>query len=122
MILGIGTDITEIARIRLAVERQGERFLEKILTENEIGYCKKFKDSFPRYAGRFAAKEAILKALGSDLAHIAWHDIEILNNADGKPAATFHGKLRERLMKKIVHLSISHCDTHAVASAIIEDS
>ncbi len=121
MIIGLGTDIIEIARIKKAVERQGERFLQKLLTQRELDYCTLHKDPFPRIAGRFAAKEAILKAVGTGLTgDITWHDIEIQNEPSGKPFVVLHGSLFEILQEMKIHLSISHCREYATAAAIIE--
>ncbi len=120
MIIGIGTDIVEVARIELAIVRQGERFIEKIFTQNEIEYCTRYQRSVLHYAGRFAAKEAILKAAGTGLRPpFTWHDIEIINLPEGQPHAHLHGSFKELLEGLMLHLSISHCDSYAVAFATL---
>ncbi|MBF0485016.1 MAG: holo-ACP synthase [Candidatus Omnitrophica bacterium] len=114
MITGTGVDIVEIPRIRKAVETWGDKFLNKIFTSEEIAYAKKHEVPYPHYAGRFAAKEAVYKALGDK--KITWQDLTIVNDSDGKPLCRLKGK---RLQGKI-HLSISHSKYYAVASAIVE--
>ncbi|HEU4751591.1 MAG TPA: holo-ACP synthase [Armatimonadota bacterium] len=114
MIQGIGTDIVEIERVAQAVANP--RFRERVFTPAERVYC----DDCPsaeRYAGRFAAKEAIAKALGAGL---CWQDVEILPAPNGAPIAHLHGAAAERLAGGVVHVSISHSRTHAVAFAIAE--
>jgi len=117
----IGVDIIEVARIQGAIERQGERFLNRVYTPQEVAYCEargKFK--FESLAGRFAAKEAISKVFGSGIRGISWRDIEILNNAEGKPEVFLHGTaqtLCEKLGIKKIHVSISHIELFAVAAA-----
>jgi holo-[acyl-carrier protein] synthase len=115
-ILGIGTDIIEIRRIKEAIAQHGERFLKKIFTENEIAYCCRYRDASPHFAGRFAAKEAVSKALGTGLdASISWHQIEILNNPQGKPEVHLSLPLKNNLT---FLLSISHCREYATATVI----
>jgi holo-[acyl-carrier protein] synthase len=117
----IGVDIIEVARIQGAIERQGERFLNRVYTEAEVKYCEargKFK--FESLAGRFAAKEAISKVFGSGIRGISWRDIEILNNAEGKPEVFLHGQAKElcaRLKIGKIYVSISHIELFAVAAA-----
>ena len=124
MIKGIGTDIIEIHRIKKATERYSDRFLNRIFTKNEQGYCLSHRDPTPRLAGRFAAKEAILKAIGSGLrTNISWLDIEIINNQEGKPEVYLSEKLKKLLSfdtKSLsIQISISHCHDYATAFAII---
>lgn len=122
MIYGLGTDIIEIKRIFKAIDRHGNRFIEHLFTESEIHYCKKYQDPIPHFAGRFAAKEAILKALGTGLkSPISWHDIEIKNDANGKPQIYLSEKLKKLFPKLAIYLSISHCETYATATAIAEE-
>jgi len=122
MIQGIGTDIIEIERIRKAVERYGHRFLNRIYTHREQEYCLAHRDSAPRLAGRFAAKEAVLKAIGTGLrTEISWLDIEIINNHDGKPEVVLSDHLKELLsfdQNSSIEISISHCHAYATAFAI----
>ena len=114
MILGTGIDIIEIDRIQKAVDRWGDVFLNYVLTPGEIEYAKKFKFPYRHYAGRFAAKEAIFKAMG--LPHLTWHDVTIINDARGKPLCHFNNmEYKHHLL-----ISISHSRDYAVASAIVE--
>lgn len=119
-IFGVGTDIIEIGRIQVAIERHGDRFLERIFTEKERTYCLRYKDSMPRFAGRFAAKEAILKALGTGLhPEITWQEMEIVNDSQGKPEAHLSSRLKKTLGISRIFLSISHCESYATATAIV---
>jgi holo-[acyl-carrier protein] synthase len=114
MILGTGVDIIEIERIQKAVERWGDAFLNYVFTPAEIEHARKFKFPYQHYAGRFAAKEAVFKAMG--IPHLTWHDVTIINDADGKPVCHDNNK-------KFKHrplISISHSRDYAVASAIVE--
>ncbi len=114
MIKGTGIDIVEIPRIRSAVETWGDRFLTRILNPEEISYAKAHAVPYPHYAGRFAAKEAIYKALGDKT--LSWKDITVINAPDGKPVC----RINRSIPGQIVHLSISHSKFYAVASAVIE--
>lgn len=119
-IQGIGTDIIEVERIKDAIERHGERFLDRLFTEKEQKYCLRYKDAMPHFAGRFAAKEAIVKAFGTGLhAEMSWKEIEIVNDSQGKPEVKLSPRLKKSL--KVVHifLSISHCEAYATATAIV---
>lgn len=117
MIQGIGTDIVEVARIRGSIERHGIHFLNRLFTQKEQDYCKKFRDSAIHFAGRFAAKEAVAKALGSGFgSELSWQEIEIENDEKGKPLVHLSGRLEKKCQ---VHLSISHCDSYATATAIL---
>lgn len=119
MILGIGTDLIEIERIEKAFEKHGMPFFEKLFTLKEILYCQKYAQPLPHFAGRFAAKEAVAKALGTGFtALVQWHDFEILNDEAGKPYVTFSPKLQESFPKLEIHLSISHSKHYAVATAL----
>jgi holo-[acyl-carrier protein] synthase len=118
--LGMGTDIIEIDRIRSAITRYGVRFLDRLFTEKEISYCHKYKDSATHFAGRFAAKEAIVKAFGTGIGDAAaWKEIEIINNAKGRPEVEVSARLKHFLPPCEIFLSISHCDAYATATAII---
>jgi holo-[acyl-carrier protein] synthase len=119
MILGIGNDILEIDRVRKAIQAQGNRFLSRILTKKEQEYCQKFKNPFPHIAGRFSAKEAVVKALGSGFGEMAsWLDIEILNNKLGKPEVRLSKGLKKKVKKSIFLVSISHCRTYVTTMAL----
>ena len=114
MILGTGIDIIEIDRIQKAVERWGEDFLKHVFTSVEIENAKKFKFPYRYYAGRFAVKEAIFKAVGNP--DLSWHDATIINDRNGKPVCHFN-KID---FKHHLLISISHSRDYAVASAIVE--
>jgi holo-[acyl-carrier protein] synthase len=117
---GIGTDIIEVRRIKEAVDRHGERFINRIFTKKEQLYCQCYQDPIPRYAGRFAAKEAILKAIGTGIgAEISWKDIEIVNDPHGKPEAYFSSRLKKAFPLTHLFVSISHCEEYATATAIL---
>ena len=121
-LLGIGTDIIECLRIAKMIERHGELFLTRVYTPHEIEYCTARKAATQHYAGRFAAKEAVLKALGTGWTRgIHWRDIEVRNEMGGKPKIALGGAARE-LCEKLgitdVHITISHCRTHATAYAL----
>lgn len=124
MILGLGIDIIEVARIAASHEKFGERFLNRILLPNEIAYCLSHKVPGPFLAARFAAKEAISKAFGTGIgAQLSWQDMEVGRKASGEPFVILHGggqKLLEERGARIVHLSLSHTQAHATAVAILE--
>ena len=115
MILGQGIDIIEVERIAKAIERWGDDFLKHVFTDQEIAYAKKHRFPNQHFAARFAAKEAVLKAIGEN-SEIGWKDIEIINQRNGKPSCIFHDK---NFNQKIL-ISMSHTKKYAVANAIIE--
>ena len=118
-ILGIGNDIIEIERIRESMDTHGQRFLSKLFTTKEQDYCLAHQDPVPHIAGRFAAKEAIAKALGTGFGeHTSWLDMEILADPSGKPVVHFSAKLEAKLQGTAVMVSISHCRSYASAFAI----
>lgn len=121
-IYGIGNDIVEVLRIAHMIERHGELFLNRVFTPREIEYCSSRKAAHQHYAGRWAAKESILKAFGTGWARgIQWRDMEIRNDAAGKPRVALAGgarKMCEQLEIADVIISISHCRCHATALAI----
>lgn len=123
-ILGLGTDIIECLRIAKMIERHGELFVCRVYTEQEISYCASCKDAMQHYAGRWAAKEAVLKALGTGWVQgMNWRDIEIRNLKTGAPTVRLHAGVREIFERsgiEKIHLSISHCRSHATATAIAE--
>jgi holo-[acyl-carrier protein] synthase len=121
-ILGLGTNIIECPRIGKMIEQHGELFLRRIYTEREIRYCQARKHAIEHFAGRWAAKEAILKAIGTSWTRgIAWTDIEVRNGSDGQPKVLVCGGAKEAALKRgivDILISISHCRTYATASAI----
>jgi len=121
-IIGIGTDIVECLRIAQMVERHGELFVGRVYTAQEIDYCSSRKAATQHYAGRWAAKEAVLKALGTGWVRgITWRDVEVRNHSSGKPTIALGGGAREvceRLGIAEILISISHCRSHATATAI----
>ena len=124
MILGVGIDIIEVARIASSYEKFGERFVSRILHADEIAYCLSHKNPAPFIAARFAAKEAISKAFGTGIsAELGWQDMEIFKKESGEPFVVLHGKGRELLAArgaKIMHVSLSHTEHYAAATAILE--
>ncbi len=118
-IQGLGTDIIEIARIQESIEKHKEHFCDRLFTKKEQAYCNKHHDSAPRYAGRFAAKEALAKALGLGFGEeISFLDLEILPDQYGKPEVHLSEALQKRFNTPILILSISHCKSYATATAI----
>ena len=122
MIKGTGIDIIEIQRIRTLIEEKGQIALARLFTEREIMYCTSKRDPYPSYAGRFAAKEAFLKALGTGLRELKWTEIEILPDESGKPTMHLTGSaavIFQRIGASEVNLSISHCREYAIAQVIL---
>jgi holo-[acyl-carrier protein] synthase len=125
MIVGSGVDLAEVPRIRKAIERFGERFINRIYTPREIAYVERRGASrFERFAARFAAKEAGMKAIGTGWRHgVRWQDFEVANLPSGKPTLLLHGvaaKFAERLGVRNVSLSITHTAATGMAIVIIE--
>lgn len=119
MIYGIGTDIIEISRIANNIERHNNHFLDRLFTKPEQDYCNKYKDSATHFAGRFAAKEAIVKALGTGFGEsVSWLDLEILNDATGKPFLVSSERLNGLFNHPNIIITISHCKNYATAFAI----
>jgi len=122
MIVGIGTDIVEVTRIGEMIERHGEIFLQRVFTEGEIRYCQERKLAMQHYAGRWAAKEAVMKTLGTGFSKgVGWRDIEVASQKSGQPIILLSGGAKE--MTKVmgideVLISISHCRAYATATAI----
>jgi len=116
-ILGIGTDIVEVRRIQAVCERE-PGFAERVFTTRELAYSQGKETKYLNLAARFAAKEAVAKALGQSF---AWHDVEVTNDPDGKPSVILHGKARGAAGGARVHISISHTGEYATAVAIVED-
>jgi holo-[acyl-carrier protein] synthase len=122
MVRGIGVDIIEIDRIRNSIESIGGHFLRKVYTDGEIAYCDAKANRYQHYAARFAAKEAMSKALSMGWAgEFRWKDVEITNEPSGQPRITLHGSLDAHLAGASVMLSMSHSASHVVAMVVIED-
>ena len=123
MILGIGVDIVEVARIEESIARHGEHFLRRVFTEEEIAYCSKMKTPGPNYAARFAAKEAVSKAFGVGIgAELGWLEIEICRQENGAPFIALHGQAADFARLRgagEIHLSLSHTAACAVAQVVI---
>lgn len=117
MITGSGIDIVEVKRLKKSLSKWGDSFLKKVFTAKEIKVAKKRKDWFPHLAGRFAAKEAIFKAL--DEPKLWFNDIEIMNSKDGKPTCVLNSKFKSLNHKHKIVISISHSKNYAVASAVV---
>lgn len=121
MIQGIGVDIVEVSRIRTAIDTWGEHFLKKIFTDKEILYCASKKNSYEHFAARFAAKEAVSKALEIGWrGGFRWRDVEIANEVSGKPRVILYEYVRKLLSDSHVLLSLAHTGTTVVAFAVIE--
>lgn len=125
MISGIGTDLCEVDRIEKALTApHGARLRDRVFTAGEIAYSESKANSFERYAARFAAKEAGMKALGTGWrGGVSWHDFEVANLASGRPTLRLHGKaaeIAERLGARNVSLSLTHTAKHAMAVVILE--
>lgn len=124
MIVGTGVDLAEVPRIRAAIERYGPRFVERIYTPAEIAYVERKANRYERYAARFAAKEAGMKAIGTGWRRgVRWRDFEVANLPTGKPTLRFHGRAAEfaqRLGVTSIALSITHTAEMAMAHVILE--
>ena len=124
MIIGMGIDVEEVERVKGAMERQGERFLRRIFTEKERAYCEQFKDKYERYAGRFAVKEAAMKALGTGWSRgVRWVDVEVVRQRGGRPSLALKGeakKIADALGVKNIAVSITHTSEQAIAQVIFE--
>ncbi|HEY7096594.1 MAG TPA: holo-[acyl-carrier-protein] synthase [Terriglobales bacterium] len=125
MIVGTGIDIAEVPRIAEAINRYGDRFLHRVFTEAEIHYCDTKANRIERYAARFAAKEAGMKALGTGWNYgVRWRDVEVCRQPGGRPTIAFHGKAAEfaaKLGVAHVALSLTHTETQALAQVILEN-
>ena len=124
MILGTGIDLAEVGRIRDAIGRYGDRFTRRIFTEAEIAYVERKANKYERYAARFAAKEAGMKAIGTGWRNgIRWQDFEVSNLPSGRPTLSFHGVASEyarRLGVTNVQLSLTHTADLGMAFVILE--
>ena len=124
MIVGTGIDLCEVGRMREAIERHGQRLLDRVFTGREIAYAERKANRYERYAARFAAKEAGMKALGTGWrGGLGWRDLEVTNLPSGRPTLAFHGKAAEiaaKLCVRNISLSLTHTATEAMAMVILE--
>jgi holo-[acyl-carrier protein] synthase len=125
MIVGTGVDLAEVPRIRASIERFGARFIERIYTPAEIAYVERKANRYERYAARFAAKEAGMKAIGTGWRHgVRWQDFEVANLPSGKPTLRLHGvaaRVADKLGVRNVSLSLTHTAELGMAHVILED-
>ena len=125
MIVGSGIDLAEVARIRRSVERYGRRFIERIYTPGEIAYVERKANRFERYAARFAAKEAGMKAIGTGWRRgVRWRDFEVANLPTGRPTLRLHGRAAEvarELGVRNISLSLTHTSETGMAFVVLED-
>lgn len=125
MVLGCGIDSAEVSRIRAAIERFGQRFLERVFTPGELAYVESKGDRWARYAARFAAKEAGMKALGTGRRRgVGWRQLEVVNLASGKPTLKLHGQAAQiaaQMGVRNISLSLTHTREAGLAVVIMED-
>ena len=125
MIIGTGIDLAEVPRIRASIERYGDRFLQRVYTEQERAYVQRKANKFERYAARFAAKEAGMKALGTGWRRgVTWHDFEVANLPSGRPTLRLHGVARaiaDKMGVRNINLSLTHTTENGMAFVIFED-
>ena len=124
MIVGMGIDVAEVKRIQAVIAAQAERFLRRVYTLDEVAYCEQFKNKFERYAGRFAVKEAAMKALGTGWSRgVRWVDIEVVRQRGGRPTLALRGEAKQisdSLGVKNIAVSITHTAEQAIAQVIFE--
>src|SRR6201988_4242123 len=124
MIVGMGIDVAEVPRIQAVIESQRDRFLRRVFTLDEVAYCEQFKNKYERYAGRFAVKEAAMKALGTGWSRgVRWVDIEVVRLRGGRPTLELKGearKIADKLGVKHMAISITHTPKQAWAQVIFE--
>jgi holo-[acyl-carrier protein] synthase len=125
MIVGTGVDLAEVPRIRASIERFGQKFVHRIFTPSEIAYVERKANRYERYAARFAAKEAGMKAIGTGWRRgVTWQDFEVANLPSGKPTLLLHGAAARFALKlgvKNVSLSLTHTAELGMAHVILED-
>ncbi len=124
MIVGVGIDIEEVERVRQSIERHGSRFVARVYTPAEVAFVESKANKWERYAARFAAKEAAMKAIGTGWNEgVRWRDVEIVNRENGCPTLVLHGKAKaiaERKGCTRAWVSLSHTKRHATAQVILE--
>jgi holo-[acyl-carrier protein] synthase len=125
LIIGMGVDIAEVDRIQAAIERHGEVFLRRVYTAKERENCEQFRNKYERFAGRFAAKEAAMKALGTGWRRgVRWVDLEVVREPGGRPTLALAGEaaqIAQQLGVKHIALSITHTENQALAQVILEN-
>jgi holo-[acyl-carrier protein] synthase len=125
MVLGIGTDLMEIARVQQSIDRFGDRFLRRVYTAREIAYCQRKKNAAESFAARFAAKEAAAKALGTGISQgVSWLELEVTREPSGRPSLALSGRAAERASRMGVarsSLSLTHSRDLAMAVVVMED-
>ena len=125
MILGTGVDLAEVSRVKASIERYGEKFIRRVYTPAEIAYVERKANKYQRYAARFAAKEAGMKAIGTGWRRgVTWQDFEVANLPSGKPTLLLHGVAADfagKLGVKNISLSITHTAELGMAHVILED-
>lgn len=120
MIDSIGIDIIEVSRIKKAIEKWSDSFLQRVYTPWEINYCSHKKFPEQSFAARFAVKEAVLKAIGTGYnSGIKWTSVEVVNTSQGRPTVRLGAKIQDLIGKKKIIVSMSHTREHAVANAIL---
>ena len=120
---GIGVDVVDVERMKAAIDTWEETFIKKMFTEGEIAYCSSKKSPHKHFAARFAAKEAVSKAMHTGWSGtFRWQDVEVVNQPSGEPRVVLHGKVAAALAGNRVHLSLSHTETTVVAFAVIEET
>jgi holo-[acyl-carrier protein] synthase len=122
-VVGLGLDLVEVSRIRALLQKSGDRFKERVFTSAEVRYCDSCADGAMHYAARFAAKEAVAKALGTGFTSgVTWQDIEVLRSEGGVPSVRLHGSaalVAETLEVRRVLITLTHTATAAAASAVL---
>jgi holo-[acyl-carrier protein] synthase len=120
-IRGIGVDVVDVGRMKEMLREQGDAFTAKVFTEAEIAYCRSKKNPHEHFAARFAAKEAVSKALQTGWrGEFRWKDVEVMNEPTGAPKIALYGQLAKLLEGNMIHLSLSHTEKTVVAFALIE--
>jgi holo-[acyl-carrier protein] synthase len=125
VIVGTGIDLCEVDRVRKSIERNGERFLKRVYTDVEIAFAESAPATrFERYAARFAAKEAGMKAVGTGWQDgVSWHDFEVVNEPSGRPVLVLRGeaaRIAQSLRVARVHMSLTHTGSNAMAMVVLE--
>jgi holo-[acyl-carrier protein] synthase len=122
MVDSLGVDIVEVKRVKRLLERWGDRFLHRVFTSGEIAYCRGKSSPEKSLAARFAAKEAILKAVGTGLSQgLTWTSMEIVNDKGGRPTVKLGKRIKDKIGDKKILISMSHTEEYAIAEAILVD-